>query len=84
MAGRVGTAGLSLFAATEETHKIGVFGSTLAKSGVAIRLAGLEVPEQIGGVERRGAMLKKMMSKVIKKNARFRERVDGHDSQRML
>ena len=31
-----------------------------------IRLAGLEAPEQIGRVERRGDMLKKMMSKVIK------------------
>ena len=31
-----------------------------------IRLAGLEAPEQIGRVDRRGDMLKKMMSKVIK------------------
>ena len=62
MAGRLGPAGLNLFAATE-----GVFGSTHTKNGVAmIRLAGLEAPEQIGRVERRGAMLKKMMSKVIK------------------
>ena len=40
-----------------------IFGSTLAKNGVVIRHA--EAPEQIGRVERRGAMLKKMMSKVI-------------------
>ena len=38
----------------------------LAKSGVIIRPAGLEAPEQIGRVERRGAMLKKMMSNVIR------------------
>ena len=43
-----------------------MFGSTLAKNGVVIRPAGLEAPEQIGRVERRGAMLKKIMSKVIK------------------
>ena len=55
MAGRLGPAGLNLFAATE-----GVFGSTHTKNGVAmIRLAGLEAPEQIGRVERRGAMLKR-------------------------
>ena len=40
-----------------------IFGSTLAKNCVVIRFA--EAPEQIGRVERRGAMLKKMMSKVI-------------------
>ena len=48
------------------THSRGVFGSSLAKNGVMIRPAGLEAPEQIGRVERRGGMLKKMMSKVIK------------------
>ena len=47
------------------THTRGVFGSTLAKKDVVIRLAGLEASEQIGR-ERRGAMLKKMMSKVTK------------------
>ena len=47
------------------THNGSVFGSTLTKNGVAIRPAGLEAPEQIGRKERRGAMLKKMMSKVI-------------------
>ena len=47
-------------------HNRGVFDSTLAKKGAAIRLAGLEAPKQIGRVERPGAMLKKMMSKVIK------------------
>ena len=31
-----------------------------------IRPAGLEAPEQIGRVERRGDMLMKMMSKIIK------------------
>ena len=48
------------------THNRGVFSSTLAKNGIMIRLAGLEAPEQIGKVERRGDMLKKMMSKIIK------------------
>ena len=43
------------------THNRGVFGSTLP----VIRPAGLEAQEQIGRVERRDAMLKKMMSKVI-------------------
>ena len=59
------------------THNRGVFGSTLSKSGVAIRPAGLEAPEQIGRVERRDAMLKKMMSKVIKDtHASDRESMD--------
>ena len=48
------------------THNGGVSGSTHTKNGVAIRPAGLEVPEQIGRVERRNDMSKKMMSKVIK------------------
>ena len=39
------------------THDRGVFGSTLAKNGVAIRPARLEAPEQIGRVERRGAIV---------------------------
>ena len=60
------------------THNRGVFGSTLTKNGVAIRPAGLEATaEQIGRVERRGAMLKKMMSKVIKDtHASGRESMD--------
>ena len=66
------------------THNRGVFGSTLAKHGVAIRPAGLEAPEQIGRVERRGAMRKSMLSKSHQGHARFRQRIDGHDSQRML
>ena len=74
-AGRVGTVGLSLFAAIEE-HNRGVF-SSIAKNGVAIRPAGLEAPEQIGRVERRGATLKNMMSKVIKDtHASGRESMD--------
>ena len=48
------------------TYNGSVFVSTLANNGVSIRPARLEVPEQIGRAERRGAMLKKMMSKVIK------------------
>ena len=59
------------------THNRGVFGSTLAKNGVTIRPAGLEAPEQIGRVERRGATLKNMMSKVIKDtHASGRESMD--------
>ena len=59
------------------THNRGVFGSTLTKNGVAISRAGLEAPEQIGRVERRGDMLKKMMSKVIKDtHASGRESMD--------
>ena len=50
------------------TYNRSVIGSTLTKNGVAITPAGLEAPEQIGRVERRGAMLKKMMSKVIKES----------------
>ena len=48
------------------THNRGVFSSTLAKNRVVIGHAGLEAPDQIGRVDRRGDMLKKMMSKVIK------------------
>ena len=55
----------------------GVFSSILIENGLAIRPAGLEAPEQIGRVERRGAMLKKMMSKVIKDtHASGRESMD--------
>ena len=57
-------------------HNRGVFGSTLAKH-VVITPAGLGAPEQIGKVERRGDMLKKMMSKVIKDtHASGRESMD--------
>ena len=58
----LGLVGLGSFAVTE-THIRSVFSSILAKNGGMIRPAGLEAPEQIGRVERRGAMLKKMMSK---------------------
>ena len=59
------------------THNRDGFGSILAKNGVAIRPADLEAPAQIGRVERRGAMLKNMMSKVIKDtHASGRESMD--------
>ena len=61
-----GSVGPRLVRCDRGTHNRGVFGSTLAKNGVVIRPAGLEAPEQIGRVERRGALFKKMMSKVIK------------------
>ena len=47
------------------THNRGVLNSARAKNGVMIRLAGLGAAEQIGRVERRGNMRKKIMSKVI-------------------
>ena len=59
-------------------HNRGVFSSTLAKNGLVIRLPGLQAPELIGRVERRGDMLKKMMSKVIKDtHASGREPMDA-------
>ena len=61
------------------THNRGVFGSTLAKNGVAIRPAGLEAPEQICRVGRRGDMSKKMMSKVINDT-----RASGRESMDMI
>ena len=61
------------------THNGCVFVSTLAKNGVASRPAGLEAPEQIGRMERLGAMLKKMMSKVIKDT-----HVSGRESMDMI
>ena len=68
---------LELVRCDRGTRSSGVFGSTLTKNGVAIRLAGLEAPEQIGGVERRGSTLKKMMSKGIKDtHASGRESMD--------
>ena len=51
MAGRVGPAGPKLVRGDRGAHDRGVLGSTLAKNGVAIRLAGLEAPEQIGQAE---------------------------------
>ena len=47
-------------------HNRGIFSSTATKNGVRFRVAGLESPEQIGRVERRGDILKKMMTKIIK------------------
>ena len=66
-----------LFVVPRNTHNRGVFSSTFAKNGVVIRPAGLEAPEEIGRVERRCDMLKKMMSKVIKDtHASGRESMD--------
>ena len=48
------------------THDRGVFSSIRIKNGVMIRPAGLETPEQISRIERRGDMFKKMMTIVIK------------------
>ena len=44
----------------------------------------LEAPEQIGRVERRGALLEKDDVESHQGHARLRQRIDGHDSQRML
>ena len=80
MAGRVGPAGQSLFAATEErTVSRGVFGSTLAKNGVAIRLVDWKRQNKIGRGERRSAMLQQMMSKVIKDT-----HASGRESMNMI
>ena len=68
-----------LFRCDRGTHNRGVFGSTLTKNGVAIRPARLEAPEQNGRVERRGAMLKRMMSRVIKDT-----RASGKESMDMI
>ncbi len=46
-------------------HNRGVSSNTVRQEGVRLRPAGLEYPEQIGRVERRGDMLKNTMSKVI-------------------
>ena len=59
------------------THNSGVFSWSLAKNGMAIRPAGWEVPEQIGRVERRGAM--QDVVEGHQGHARFRQRIDGHD-----
>ena len=76
-AGRVGPVGLNLVAAIEE-HTIEAYSvRLLPRNGVVIRPAGLEASEQIGRVERRGAMLQKMMSIVIKDtHATGRESMD--------
>ena len=59
------------------THNRCAFSSILIENGLLIRPAGLEAPEQIGRVERRGAVPKKMMSKVIKDtHASGRESMD--------
>ena len=58
-------------------HNRGAFSIMCGKKGIRIRPAGLESPEQIGRVERRGDVLKKMMQKVIKEtNASGTEAVD--------
>ena len=63
------------------TRHVGLVGfgviRCLAKNGVMIRLARLEAPEQMGRVERRGGMFKKIMSKVIRDtHASGRESMD--------
>ena len=47
-------------------HNRGIFHKTLAKKGVQVKQAALESPEQIGRVERRSDVLKKMITKVTK------------------
>ena len=58
------------------THNRGIFGSILAKGGVMIRLAGLEAPEQIGRVERRGDMPQEDDVKSHQRHARLRRRIN--------
>ena len=58
-------------------HNRGVFSQTVQANGVRIRPAGLESPEQIGRVERRGDILKKLMKRIIKEtNAVGRDSMD--------
>ena len=58
-------------------HNRGIFHKAVAKKGVQVRQAALESPEQIGRVERRSDVLKKMMTKVIKEtNANGERQVD--------
>ena len=68
---------------TRCAHDRGVSSSILIKNGVMIRLAGMEMPEQNNRAGRRGDMSKKIMSKATK-DTRFRQRIEGHDSLRML
>ena len=61
------------------THDRGVFSSILIKNGVMIRTAGLEMPEEIRRVGRRGDMSKKMMWKATKDT-----HVSGRESKDMI
>ena len=57
------------------THNRAVLGSILAKNGVTIRPAGLEAPEQIGGVEQRDARYVSQVQKRTKPNNMTTERL---------
>ena len=66
------------------THNRVVVGSTLAKNGVAIRLAGLEAPEQIGRVGTTTRHAQEDDVESHQGHARLEQRIDGHASQRMF
>ena len=84
MAGRVGPAGLNFFAATEKHTNRGVFGSTFAKNGVADQTCrfGSARTNRKSGTTRCHAQEDDVESH--QGHARFRQRIDGNDSQRML
>ena len=46
-------------------HNRGIFAATARRNGAYIREAGLEAPEQIGRVERRGQMLKAIVRRMV-------------------
>ena len=66
MAGHVGPFWPRLVRCDSGTPNRGIFRSILVKNCVMKIPAGLEAPEQISRVARRGDMPKKMMSKIIK------------------
>ena len=67
MTGWVRWAGWPRYIACDRgVHNRGTFSQTVGKQGVRIRSAGLESSEQIGRVERRNGVLKRMIKKVVK------------------
>ena len=50
-------------------HNCGVFARTLAQHGVLIRQAGVESPERIGRVERRGRLFGTVLGRVVTEHA---------------
>ena len=59
-------------------HNRGVFARTLAQHGVLTDQAGVESPEQTGGVERHGGLFKAMLKRMITEHA-----VQGFDDMKI-
>ena len=55
----------SMFTTDRGVHNRGIFASTSRRNSCYFREAGLESPEQIGRVERRGALFKSLLRRVI-------------------